>query len=68
MTVPREHGEPTSGLGVEKHLEAPGASVSGLLSSLEGIEAEPLAVQVERLEAVRKGLDDSLARPASGHG
>ncbi len=42
--------------------------VAALLVGLEGLEDQPLAVQVERLEAVRKGLDDAMARPATGHG
>jgi hypothetical protein len=53
--------------------------VTGLLSVLEGLDHEPLEVQAERLEAVRRGLDAALARsdadgldparlPAAGHG
>jgi hypothetical protein len=38
--------------------------VASLLSSLEGLEQEPLAVQAERLEGVRRALDEALARPA----
>jgi hypothetical protein len=48
-------------------MDADGA-VTGLLSHLDGLEQEPLAVQAERLEAVRKGLDEALARPADGPG
>ena len=40
--------------------------VAALLARLEGLEQLPLAVQAERLDAVRKGLDAALARPADG--
>lgn len=48
-------------------------AVTGLLSELDGIERLPLAEQAARLEALRKGLDEVLARPvaatsATGHG
>jgi hypothetical protein len=42
--------------------------VAALLSRLEDLEQQPLAVQAERLEAVRAALDDALARPATDHG
>ena len=40
--------------------------VAALLARLEGIEQQPLAVQAERLDAIRQGLDAALARPADG--
>ena len=39
--------------------------VTALVSSLDGIERQPLAAQVEVLDAVRQGLDAVLARPVS---
>jgi hypothetical protein len=42
--------------------------VAALLSRLEDLDQQPLAVQAEHLEAVRAGLDDALARPAADHG
>ena len=42
--------------------------VAALLSRLEGLEQQPLAVQAERLDAVRRALDEALARPAPGRG
>jgi hypothetical protein len=50
------------------------ATVAGLLSVLDGLERRPLKEQAERLETVRKGLDEALAHPvaagthAAGHG
>ena len=42
--------------------------VAELLAHLQGLEQQPLAVQAERLDAVRRALDEALARPAPGHG
>jgi len=42
--------------------------VAALLSRLDGLEQQPLALQAEHLEAVRKALDEALARPAPGPG
>ena len=38
--------------------------VSALVSRLDGVERHPLATQVEVLDAVRRGLDEALTRPA----
>jgi hypothetical protein len=40
--------------------------VAALLAGLEGLEQQPLAVQAERLDAIRQRLDSALARPADG--
>jgi len=69
MTVPHDAGDATPRPDPDQRLEEPGrGEVTGLLSFLDGLEAQPLAVQVERLDEVRKGLDAALARPATGDG
>lgn len=42
-----------------------GTAVGALLSRLDGLEVEPLSAQVAVLDAVRRGLDEVLARPAT---
>ena len=38
--------------------------IDRLVARLDGIERQPLTAQVVVLDAVRRGLDDALARPA----
>ena len=38
-------------------------AVTALVARLDGLEQQPLAAQVEILDAVRRGLDEALARP-----
>jgi hypothetical protein len=44
------------------------ATVAGLLAGLDGLESLPLTEQAERLETVRKGLDEALAAGTRGAG
>ncbi len=77
MTVREEEGATLRGAPdqVPEHGAAAGgppgsATVAGLLADLDGLESLPLAEQAERLETVRKGLDEALAAGTrvAGHG
>ena len=46
------------------HPQRASTTVSALVSRLDGIEQMPLPAQAEVLDAVRRGLDEVLARPA----
>jgi phage-related baseplate assembly protein len=39
--------------------------VAALVARLDGLERRPLPAQVEVLDAVRRGLDEELARPVT---
>jgi len=66
MTVSGDDAAPMLPRASELHpgADEPGLpTLSGLLVGLQELERQPLAIQAERLEAVRKGLDEALARP-----
>jgi hypothetical protein len=41
----------------------PPTAVARLVGRLDGLERQPLTAQVDILDAVRRGLDEALARP-----
>ena len=65
-TVPQPPWLATAPGGTPTELASP--EVAALLARLDGLAERPLAEQVERLDGVRRGLDDVLARPARDPG
>ncbi len=56
----------SAGPGPGPDVRASGPSgVQVLVSRLDGLDQLPLAAQVEVLDAVRRGLDEELARPVA---
>jgi phage-related baseplate assembly protein len=66
--APESAHETVPGRGPEPQ-QAPGpagpSAVASLVSRLDGLERRPLPAQVEVLDAVRRGLDEELARPVT---
>ena len=56
-------GDTARGGPVRSVPAAPPTAVAALVGRLDGLEREPLAAQVDILDAVRRGLDEALARP-----
>jgi hypothetical protein len=57
--------EPDADLGADERDPAGRSPVAELVGRLDGLERRPLADQADVLDAVRRGLDEELARPVS---